>query len=107
MSSCARRNYNALTYLAGLKGRKLNRVLKSACDQDLTKAICECSLNVLNGHVKLSPPQLSKLKKHKKKLRILANKSIPISRKKAVVQQGGFIAPLLGAVLPVLASLLR
>lgn len=106
MSSCVRRNYAALSHLASLKGSKFNRVLKSVCDQDLTKAICECSWNVLHGRVDISPTRLSKLKRYKNKLRALADKSIPLSRKKALVQKGGFILPLLTAVLPALASLL-
>ena len=70
-------------------------------------SICECVLNVLNGNVKLSGCVTRKLRKHKAVLCKVADKRVPISsKKKLIVQRGGFLLPLLSAVLPALATLI-
>jgi hypothetical protein len=64
-------------------------------------------LNVLNCNVKLSGCVTRKLRKHKAGLRKVADKRDPISgKKKLIVQRGGFLLPLLSAVLPALATLI-
>jgi len=70
------------------------------------KTLSECSLNLLRGNVKLTPGQKRKLQKHKVVLRKLADRHVSLSSKKNVVQPGGFLFPLLGAVLPTIASLI-
>jgi len=61
----------------------------------------------LRGNVKLTPCQKRKLRKYRLHLRKLADKRMSLSaKKKAIVQRGGFLLPLLGAVLPTIASLL-
>jgi len=61
----------------------------------------------LRGNVKLTPCQKRKLRKYRAHLRKLADKRVSLtSKKKAIVQQGGFLLSLLGAVLPTIASLL-
>jgi len=73
---------------------------------DLIKCICDCTLNVLKGNVRVPPKQKSKLKRHKKALRDLAKKKVSLKRKRQIIQKGGFLAPLLSAVVPAIASLL-
>ena len=74
---------------------------------ELVKTLSECSLNLLRGNVKLTPCQKRKLRKHWVHLRKLADKRVSLtSKKKAIVQRGGFLLPLLGAVLPTIASLI-
>jgi len=64
-------------------------ILKSAGD-DLIKCICDCTLNVLEGNVRVSPKQKLKLKRHKKALRDLAKKKVSLIRKRQIIQKGGF-----------------
>jgi len=56
--------------------------------------------------VRVPPKQKSKLKRHKKALRDLAKKKVSLKRKRQIIQKGGFLAPLLSAVVPAIASLL-
>ena len=63
-------------------------------------------VNLLRGNVKLTPCQKRKLRKHRVHLRKLADKRVSLPSKKAIVQRGGFFFPLLGAVLPTIASLI-
>ncbi|KXJ26961.1 hypothetical protein AC249_AIPGENE9928 [Exaiptasia diaphana] len=68
---------------------KQRRALLQAADNKLLKAICECVLNVLRGTVKLNPSQKGKLRRHKESLRQLADKRVPLSKKKNVLVQKG------------------
>ena len=79
-------------------------MLKGA-SPDLIKALCECSLNILKGRIKLSPTQKKKLSRHKNNLRLLATKKSTLKHRKRVLQKGGFLGALLGPVLGVLGSL--
>ena len=86
---------------------KLRKAIVSNCDRELVNSICECVLNVLNGNVRLSGCFARKLRKHWTVLRKVADKRVPISgKKKLIVQRGGFLLPLLSAVLPALATLI-
>ena len=60
---------------------------------------------MLNGNVRLSDCVARKLRKHRAVLRKVADKGVPISgKKRLIVQRGGFLLPLLSAVIPALAS---
>src|SRR5215510_16539732 len=98
-------NYRALELLKKVKP-KLRRAILLNCDPDLLKSVGECALNVLRGNVKLTKCSKRKLRKHRGVLRKIADKSVSIvNKRKIIVQRGGFLLPLLSAVLPVLASL--
>jgi len=45
--------------------------------------------------VRVSPKQNTKLKRHRKALRDLAIKEINLKRKQQIIQQSGFLSPLL------------
>ena len=81
-------NYPALHVLTTAQF-KLRKAIVSNCDRDLFNSICECVLNVLNGNVKLSGCDTRKLRKHKAVLRQVADKRVPLSGKKFIVQRGG------------------
>src|SRR5215472_14726057 len=98
-------NYSALETLKKAKP-KLRKAILLNCDPDLLKSVGECALNVLRGNIRLTECSRRKLRKHKSLLRKFSNKSVSIANKrKIIVQRGGFLLPLLSAVLPVLASL--
>ena len=101
-----RSNYHALQVLK-TADPKLRKAILANCKCDLVKTLSECSLNLLRGNVKLTPCQKRKLHKYRAHLRKLADKRVSLtSKKKDIVQRGGFLLPLLGAVLPTIASLL-
>ena len=70
-------------------------------------SICECVLNVLKSKDRLSDCVARKLRKHRVFLRKVVDKRVPLpGKKKFIVQRGGFLLPLMGAVLPALVSLI-
>ena len=100
-----RSNYHALQVLK-TADPELRKAILAKCKGELVKTLSECSLNLLRGNVKLTPCQKRKLRKYRAHLRKLADKRVSLTSKKAIVQRGGFFLPLLGAVLPTIASLL-
>jgi len=86
---------------------KLRRVIIANSDKELLTSISECALNVLKGNVKLSVCKKRKLRKFRRQLRTVVDKHVPLARKKKlIIQRGGFLVPLLSAVLPTLATLI-
>ena len=86
---------------------KLRKAIVSNCNKDLLHSISECVLNVLNSNIRVSDCAKRKLKSFKSSLRSLVDKRLPLAfRRRVIIQRGGFLLPLLSAVLPTLASLL-
>jgi len=86
---------------------KLRKAVFSKRNKELVNCISECILNVLHGNIKLTGCDTRKLQKHKAALRKVSDKRVPLfAKKKLIVQRGGFLLPLLSAVLPTLASLI-
>jgi len=85
------------------------RALLASANDELIKAIVECTINTLNGNHKLTQDEKGKLKKYKNRLRTLVNSKIIFKNKrKFLVQKGGFIVPLLASVLSgVIGSLIN
>ena len=76
------------------------RALPTSASDDLIKAIVECAINTLNGNRKLIKDEKSKLSKYKNHLRALVNPKISFtSKRKLLVQKGGFIFPMLIIIL--------
>jgi hypothetical protein len=99
-------NFNTLQLLKDAKP-KLRKAIIANCTPELLKCICECVVNVLKGNLTLSSCAKRKLQKHKGQRRKVADKSVsPAKKKRIIVQKGGFIGPLLAAVLQTLASIL-
>jgi hypothetical protein len=64
-------------------------------------------MNVLRGNVTLTACQKKKLQKFKISLRAQADKRVPLSSERRLInQRGGFIIPMLSAILPTIASLI-
>ena len=86
---------------------RLRKVITSNCKRELVNSRSECGLNALNGNYKLTHCNARKLRKHKAALRKVADKRVPFSRKKKlIVERGGFLLPLLSAVLSTITSLI-
>jgi len=85
----------------------LREAILANCKSELVKTLSECLLNLLGGKAKLTLCQKRKSRKHRIHLRKLADNRVSLSsKKKDIVQRGGFLLPLLGAVLPPIASLI-
>jgi hypothetical protein len=85
----------------------LRKALLKSADNSLICCLSECSHNILNGNVKLSPAQKKALQRHRNNLRQLATKKVPLKRKRELLaQRGGFLPALIGPILGIAASLI-
>jgi hypothetical protein len=101
-----RSNYHKLPALKVARPKLLKAIIPN-CDNDLVHSVSECALYVLRGNVNLSQCKKRKLRKFKRQLRAVVDKRLSIAgKKKLIIQRGGFLVPLLTAVLPSLAMLI-
>lgn len=71
-----------------------------AADPELIKAICDCSMNILNGNVPVGKADKQRLERYKKELRAMSCPQRKLAlKRKFVIQRGGFLPALLGAIL--------
>lgn len=74
-------------------------ILKSA-SPELIKTLCEICMNTLNGNAKISGNCKKQLKIYKNPIRKLISPRLGLkTKKKILIQKGGFLPALLGAVL--------
>lgn len=93
-----------LRALQYLNKEQREAVLRKA-DSRVIRCICECALNVLRGNVPLETGEKRKLRRHASVLRRLAaKKGCWKSKKRFVVQSGGFLPLLLAPILGTLLS---
>ena len=81
---------------------KQRKILLSYSTKDQIRGIEEIALNIIKNNTPLKPAELEVCRRWRKPLKMLALKRYPIKAKKDILQQGGF----LGAILPILASVL-
>ena len=84
----------------------LRRRAVSACDRHMIDCFCECAKNILKGNVPLTKRQMSKLRREREGLRLLAVKKTSLNKKKKILQKGGLLTALLGPALSLLGSVL-
>ena len=84
MSECLKRNAAVLRLLQKLKPSTARSVMKEA-SADLIKALCECTLNILKGNIKLTTAQKKKLARYKNILRSLAVKRTSMKKRKTIL----------------------
>lgn len=82
---------------------KKRKEILSSCDHNLIQVISEIVENILNGNIQLNEKQRKFLEKYKRELRLIKRhntktKSIG-NKRKILVQRGGFIQAIIGALL--------
>jgi hypothetical protein len=77
----------------------------AACGKDVIHCICECSKNLLKGNLPLKQRQLKSLSRHKHWLRELALKKTTLSKRKKILQKGGFLHLLIPTLVSSLSGL--
>ena len=98
-------NFHALHVLKSASPKLRKAVIENS-NKELVYSIAECALNVLKGRCNLSECTKRKLRKHRVLLRRLSDRRVPLtSKKRLIVQRGGFLLPLLTAVLSGLTNL--
>ena len=92
-----------LKLLSSCKTKLRNAILTNS-DSELVKVLRECVYNVLNGNVKVSKNVNTKLNKYKTVLRkFVYDKGSLNSKRKFLVQKGGFLQYLLPVVVDLAA----
>lgn len=105
MVKCLERNSEFINNLFKSPFKSRKRLINKA-SRDNIDSLSEIALNILKGNVSLSPQHKKKLKKHKEKLRNLAQKNISFKKRKGLlVQRGGFLPLLLAPALSLLGGL--
>ena len=99
------RHCSTLKHLAKSKPSVTKPIIRGA-SKDLINTLSECSYNVLQGVVPLSPKQRKRLHRYKKNLRECANKKVSQKRKRAILMRGGFLGTLLSPIIGILGQLL-
>jgi len=95
----------ALKLFKKMSTKDKNKYLQS-CNKEFIHGVCECVRSLLKGHIPLNTSQLKCLTRHKQKLRKLALKSTTLSKRKKILQKGGFLGTLISPLVTGLASLL-
>ncbi len=113
-SSASRKNKtvkHTVKFLSHAHEPALTRSIIQHAPPEVVKAISNAALNALKGDISLHPNARKLFSEHRKSFEVLANRQIPLSKKKTylVRQKGGFsflpiLAPLLGTVLGSIGS---
>lgn len=79
---------------------KLRNAIISNSDDDFIKTLAEISLNTLNGNNPIDNKTKNKLRCYKRVIRKLAcSKRCNKSKRKLIIQKGGFLPMLIGTIL--------
>ena len=74
---------------------------------DRIKVLCEICLNLLEGNIPVNGEEKQKLKRHRKKIEVLADRKVALKQKRPIInQRGGFIGTLASVALPVLTGII-
>ena len=107
MSASLKKHAHLIKVLAQAKPQMCKAIVRAA-DKNLIICLCECAQNLLKGNVPLSKAQLKKLKRYRKEVQTLAQKRTSQSKRKEILQKGGFLPALLAPIaLTVLGTLLN
>lgn len=107
VSRQVRKYYPILQQLSHIKNKKNRKLLLKKHKWPLLRALCKCCLNILKGTVPIKDLKIKKKLKHfKRHIRALADKKVnKTKKKKIVIQQGGFIGPLLSVLAPLVGTI--
>ena len=107
MSKVVRRNAPFLRLLVATASKSQRKGLLDTITNDQLKALTEVIFNLLRGVIAITPSYRNQLRKQKKLIRLLGDKSVSPKRKRvALCRKGSVIAVLLKSVEPALNSLL-
>lgn len=101
MSKRVKKHGELLKFLSHCKHHTAKSVLNSA-SPDVLNCISEVCLNILKGRVAVTPKQKSSLVRYKNIIRQLAQKKTSHTKKRKLIQKGGFV----GVLGKILANLL-
>src|SRR5271170_6642055 len=74
--------------------------------KDQVDCFSEIADNVLKRNVPVTPKQLGELRKHKRVVKILVDRSFPWRKKRQALEQSGGFPPLLALLVPIIGGAL-
>ena len=77
--------------------QKCNRIIDEG-GMELVHCICDCVHDILKGNIPVTDEEKERLKRHRHRLRELVKKKTPDTKRKHLIQEGGF----LGSLIPIL-----
>jgi hypothetical protein len=95
-----------LDLLKALANERYRKAIIKKADSKLIRAICEGIHNVLKGNISINKTDREHLKQFRKVLHQLLEKSSLHTKKKSLIQQGGFLQYLVPAVVSGIASII-
>ena len=100
------KNLEKIKVLAKCKNKKLRNLLIKNSDKEVICTLCEIIDNILHGNIPLNEKTKNKLKKYKNILRKFIKKSSLNTKKKILIQKGGFLQILIPSVISAVASII-
>ena len=97
-----------LRKISRAKTAKQRNLLLLKCDKKVLYSICEICKNVVEKNIPISHARVKKLARFKKYIRLLSQKrTVPLkTKRKIILQKGGFLSSLLIPTTTILAQLL-
>ena len=96
-----------LTVLSNSKTKRRRDTLIDIATKSEILAILEIVLNLLQGHIRIPPKQLAKLKHHQNHLRQIIRKGQSLKKRKNLLKQkGGILSAILPLALSTLSSII-
>jgi len=98
-------HYDFIKEVKNCKSKTRNKYLSKASPAQI-RSLCECVHNVYSGSVPVTSQIVEKLRPYAKDIKRLTYKRGKAEcKRKYLIQKGGFLPILLGAVLPILGQL--
>ena len=87
--------------------KKYQKLIIKNADKKLIQSICECVLNILKGNLPIKESDKQKLKKFRKPLHKLVQKSGLKNKRKILIQQDGLLPILIPSIIGGLATIIH
>ena len=100
-----KKHHSSIQLLQKAPPKIQKHILKNS-SKELIRCICDCCLNLLKCNLKINSTQKKKLKPYKNSVRQLADRNISLTKKRKVIQSGGFLSALLGVLAPAIGGLI-
>lgn len=92
-----------IKFLATSSDPRIQRIVLNSATDSVYKSICNAFFNIAeNPDIQLSPKHRRLIRHHRPRIRKLLSNTLPIAKKRRVIQKGG--AAFLGTILPIVLS---
>jgi len=86
-------------------GNKARRDYIKKCNREFIDCVSECAKNFIKGNVPMTGPLKANFRRRRKDVRALAIKKTSLTKKRRILQKGGFLTAVLPPVLSIRSSM--